>query len=69
MNDQMIFNLARNMLANNPEAANSPLGKELSNILETGDYQRGQQIGNNLCQTYGDTKETACEKAKKFFGF
>lgn len=69
MNDQAIFNFAKMMLAKNPQEANTPLGKELSGILESGDYQRGQQIGNNLCQTYGERKENAIQMAQKFFGF
>lgn len=68
MKDQMIFNLARTMLAKNPQAANSPLGKELAGILESGDTARGQEIANNLCQTYGAKKEDAIQKACGFFG-
>lgn len=68
MNDQMIFALARNMLAANPEKAQSALGQQLTQILDSGDYAKGAEIGNNLCQTYGEQKNNAVQRAMQFFG-
>lgn len=62
-----IIQFAIQALANNPQVANTQIGKEFMNILQTGDYQRGVNLANNLCQTYGDSKEDAIQKAKNYF--
>lgn len=67
--NEMITKFAVNILKNDPRVRDTPLGQELMQCLQTGDSARGEQIANNLCQTYGDTKESAIEKAQKLFGF
>lgn len=67
--NEMIAKFALNMLQNNPRVRDSQLGQELMRCIQTGDSARGEQIANNLCQTYGDTREAAIEKAQKHFGF
>lgn len=63
-----IINFAMNMMANNPAIANNPRNKELFEAIQSGDAQRGQQIAQNLCDSYGVTPEQAVEQAKKHFG-
>lgn len=62
-----IKQFALNMLKNNPNFQNNPLAENCIQALETGDNQKGEDIANNLCQTYGISKEDAIKQAKKFF--
>lgn len=67
MNNLVQFALTK--IAQNPQIANNPRNKELFQIIQNGDAQRGQEVANNLCQTYGMSQSDALEKAKSFFGF
>lgn len=62
-----MLNFAMNMIKNNPQVANNPMAKEMINVIESGDSKRGEEIANNLCNTYGTSKEQAVSDAKKFF--
>lgn len=59
--------LAMNLIRNNPNVANNPQAQEMLKVIQNGDSQRGQMIAENLCKTYGITKEDALSKAKQFF--
>lgn len=59
---------AFNMLEKNPNIANAPMAKEMIEVLKSGDNSRGEQMANNILQTYGITKDDAISQAKKFFG-
>lgn len=59
--------LAMSLLSKNPQIANNPNAQELLQVIQNGDSQRGQQIADNLCSTYGVTKEQAIRDAKNFF--
>lgn len=63
MTDEMIFRMAANALQNNQKAANSPMGLELVNILQTGEYNRGIEMANTLCQNMGMDRQTAFNQA------
>lgn len=56
-----------NMVRNNPNIANNPQAQEYLNILESGDSAKGEEIANNLCQTYGVSKDEALKQAQSFF--
>lgn len=65
-----MFNLqqmALNMIGKNPQIANNPQAQNLINVIQSGDAQKGQQIAQNLCQTYGVAPEDAIKQAKQFF--
>lgn len=62
-----IQQLAMNLIRNNPNVANNPQAQEMLKVIQNGDSQRGQMIAENLCKTYGITKEDALSKAKQFF--
>lgn len=68
MNQQMQM-ILQQLLQNNPNIQNNPQMREYLNILQNNDAVRGQQVAENLCKTYGLTKEQAIEQAKKFFNF
>lgn len=63
-----IYDFALNLLRQNPEKADTPLGRQLMQILESKDYSAGEQLGKNLCNTYGVDPKTCYEKGKSFFG-
>ena len=58
---------AINLLRNNPNVAKNPQAQEMLKVIQNGDSQRGQIIAENLCKTYGITKEDALTQAKQFF--
>lgn len=60
--------MAMNLLMQNPAIANNPRAQDFVGVIQNGDAQRGQQIADNLCQSYGVTREEAIRKAKNFFG-
>lgn len=51
---------ALNMIKQNPnyqQMMNNPNSAELIHILETGDAEAGAKVAQNICDTYGVTKE------------
>lgn len=61
-------NLVNSVLQNNPNIRNNPQAQEYLNVISSGDSKKGQEIAENLCKTYGVTKEQAISQAKQFFG-
>lgn len=51
----------------NPAIADNPQAQRYIQVLESGDAQQGEELANNLLETYGMTKEQAIEQAKRFF--
>lgn len=66
MNSLMQF--AMSMINRNPAIQNNPQARELISVIQSGDSTRGEQIAQNLCNTYGVTKEDAIAQAKRYFG-
>ena len=50
-----------------PSIANNPMAQSFIEVIETGDAKRGQEIANNILESYGTTKEQAIPKARQFF--
>lgn len=50
-----------------PQAANNPQAQEMLNVIRSGDAQRGQEIANNICQSYGMDRDTMIQNASSFF--
>ncbi len=63
-----IMDFAMGMISRNPKVANNPRAQQLISVIQNGDSAQGEKIAENLCQTYGVTKEQALDDAKKFFG-
>lgn len=59
---------ALNLLSRNPNVQNNPSQQNMINAIRNGDDAAGQQIADNLCKTYGISREEALKKAKEFFG-
>ena len=58
---------ALNLLSQNPNVRTNPQMQEMLNVIQSGDSVRGQQIAENLCNTYGVSKENAIANARNFF--
>ena len=59
MNGPNLMQFAMNMIKQNPNIARNPQAQAMLQVLQSGDAQKGQQIAQNLCQTYGITPEQA----------
>lgn len=66
MNDLKSF--AMMLLRQNPNIMNNPQAQHMVSIIQNGDSTQGQQIAENLCKTYGISRENAIQQAKQFFG-
>lgn len=64
MNGPNLMQFAMNMLKQNPNVARNPQAQAMLQVLQSGDAQKGQQIAQNLCQTYGITPEEAVKQAR-----
>lgn len=58
---------ALNLLSQSPNVRSNPQMQEMLQIIQSGDSVRGQQIAENLCNTYGVSKENAISDARSFF--
>lgn len=59
--------IALQMIQNNPNIANNPRAQEMITIIQNGDSQKGQELAQNLCATYGVSPDQAFQQAKRFF--
>ncbi len=59
--------MALSLLMQNPNVANNPNAQEFIQVIQNGDSVKGEQIAQNLCNTYGMSKEDAIRNAKSFF--
>ena len=59
--------LVNSLLSNNPRISQNPMARELINIVQSGDAKRGEQIADNLCRTYGISRQDAIANARRFF--
>lgn len=62
-----MMDFALSMIERNPNLRNNPNAREMINVIRSGDAQRGQQIAQNLCNTYGVDKDQAISQARSFF--
>ncbi len=58
---------ALNLLSQNPNIRSNPQLQDMLQVIKSGDSVRGQQIAENLCSTYGISKEDAISNARNFF--
>jgi hypothetical protein len=63
----LIF-FAMNLINRNPQVANNPMARQLIQVIQSGNETQGQQIAENLCQSYGISRDQALTDAKRFFG-
>ena len=63
-----IKDFALMMISRNPRVANNPQFKQMIDVIQNGNDEQGQQIAENICKTYGVSKEDTLTDAKRFFG-
>ena len=63
-----IKDFALRLLGNSPSLANNPNAQHLIQVIKEGNSSEGEQIAQNICDSYGVTKEQAIQDAKRFFG-
>lgn len=59
--------MAMNLISQNPNIANNPNAQEFIKVIQNGDSERGQQIADNLCRSYGMTRDEVLKNAMSFF--
>lgn len=64
--NNMIMQVAVNMVRSNPDKANSPIGQQFLQIAQNGDEKAGIALAENLCRSYGTPKDQAINMAQKF---
>ena len=63
-----IRDMALSIISNNPSFSNNPRAQEYISIIKNNDAQRGNEVAQNLCATYGMPVDQAVGQAKQFFG-
>lgn len=67
MDSSKLSQFAFNMLAKNPQVSQNPQAQSMINVIKNGDNEKGKQIAQNLCDTYGVTPEQAINQAMAYF--
>lgn len=67
MGSQQMQQMVQQMMQRNPHIANNPQAQEYLKVIMSGDAQRGQEIAQNLCKTYGITPQEGVQQAQNFF--
>lgn len=58
---------AMSMIQQNPQVMNNPMAQNYIGVIQSGDAQKGQQLAENICKSYGVTPQQAMQQAKQFF--
>lgn len=61
---QMVLN---SMLQQKPQLQQNPMAQEMIQVIQSGDAKRGQEIADNLCRSYGVSREQALQQAQSTF--
>ena len=59
---------ALSLISRNPQITNNPNAQQLLQVVQENDSAKGAQIAQNICNSYGITREQAIQEAKRFFG-
>lgn len=62
----MVDSMLKRLTAN-PAISDNPQAQSYIQVLQSGDAAKGEELANNLLETYGMTKEQALSQAKQFF--
>lgn len=60
--------LALSLISRNPQITNNPNAQQLLQVVQENDSVKGAQIAQNICDSYGITREQAIQEAKRLFG-
>lgn len=67
MNNNQLMNFVAMKLRANPQVANTPIGQQFVQILQSGNDAAGQQLAMNICNSLGISKEQALQDARNGF--
>lgn len=59
---------ALDMLQRNPQIGQNPNSQAMIQALQSGNNAQGEQLANNILQSYGMSKEDGIKMARRFFG-
>lgn len=59
---------ALSLISRNPQITNNPNAQQLLQVVQENNSAKGAQIAQNICDSYGITREQAIQEAKRFFG-
>lgn len=59
---------ALSLISRNPQITNNPNAQQLLQVVQENDSVKGAQIAQNICDSYGITREQAIQEAKRLFG-
>lgn len=62
---QMIANA---VMQRRPDVKDNQQAMGYLNVISSGDSKRGAEVADNLCKTYGMSREQMLQQAKQFFG-
>ena len=65
MNKPNIYDFAANIVQNNPEMANSPMGQTFIEALKNRDSQKGEELANNILKNQGLDRNSAMNDIKQ----
>lgn len=70
MNEQALLTFAQNMIQNNRDRIpNTPWAQSAVDAIMNNDAKSGVNIADNLCSTYGMTREEALKAASQSIKF
>ena len=59
--------LVTRLVMSNPQIRSNPRAVEMLEVIERGDSARGEKIAENLCATYGVSRDEAVAQARRYF--
>lgn len=65
MNKPNIFDFAANLVQNNPNIANTPMGQNFIEALKNRDSVKGEEIANNILKNQGLDRNAAMNDIKQ----
>ncbi len=64
-----IYDVAENMIRNNPNFKNNPKAQQILQIIHNRDDKAGVELANQFLQDNGMTREAGIQQAMRLFGF
>lgn len=55
------------LIQRNNGIVNNPRAKGMLDVIQSGDSKSGEKIADNLCRSYGVTREQAIQMAREYF--
>lgn len=65
MNKPNLYDFAANIVKNNPDIANSPMGKNFMEALQNRDSAKGEELANNILNSRGLDRQSAMNDIKQ----